>query len=337
MMWNQAEYDAVRTCAGLLDLSERGRIEVRGKNRVQFLHGLVSNDIKILRDGDGTYAAFLNATGRIHSDCFIYADGERFLIDTPANTRAWVYQSLAKFTPAGGFDVTDITEQTALLSLQGARAAEILAVLGVADELQPLKLKHIKIAGIDVLIAKVSRTAETGYDLVVSLDGKKALHGALIEVGAVEVGAQTAEVLRIEAGIPAYGRDMDETIILLEAGLESAVSYKKGCYLGQETIAKIHHRGHDQTAKRLMGLLIEGESVPPPGSKVFNGAGKEIGHITSSCYSPVLAKPIALAYLRRNNFEPGMRHTVVSGDLKLEAEVAKLPFLKGGEYERAAR
>ncbi len=330
MSWNQAEYDAVRNSVGLLDFSERGRIEVRGKNRVQFLHGLVSNDIKVLKDGDGTYAAFLNATGRVHSDCFIYADGERFLIDTPASTRLWVYQNLAKFIPAGGFDVMDITEQTVLLSLQGARSTELLAALGVTEELSELKCRHIELAGFDVLLSRVSRTAEVGYDLMVCGDGKEALRQILVGAGATEVGAQTAEILRIEAGIPEYGRDMDETIILLEAGLESAVSYKKGCYLGQETIAKIHHRGHDQTAKRLMGLLLDGEVIPDPGSKVFNSAGKEIGYVTSSCYSPALARPIALAYLRRNNFEAGMRHSVDAGGVSLQAEVVKLPFLKRG-------
>lgn len=327
-MWK--EYDAVYTGVGLLDLSERGRIEVRGGNRIQFLHGLVSNDVKILQDGDGTYAAFLNATGRINSDCFIYADGERFLIDTPAKTRAWVYQSLAKFTPAGGFDVTDITEQTALLSLQGVGASKMLSALGLTEQLQPLKFKHLKIASWDVIVARVSRTVEIGYDLIVSLGGKETLSDLLIQAGAVVVGAQASEVLRIEAGIPDYGRDMDETIILLEAGLENAVSYKKGCYLGQETIAKIHHRGHDQTAKRLMGLILESEVVPAAGSKVFNESGKEIGHITSSCYSPALDRPIALAYLRRNNFQVGMRHNVVVGDASYKAEVVKPPFLKRG-------
>lgn len=330
MSWNRAEYEAARNAVGLLNLSERGRIEVRGKNRVQFLHGLVSNDVKILKDGDGTYAAFLNATGRIHSDCFIYADGERFLIDTPASTRLWVYQSLAKFIPTGGFDVVDVTEQTALLSLQGPRSTELLAALGVTEELSGLRCRHIELAGFDVLLSGISRTAEAGYDLMVSLEGKESLRQILVGAGATEVGAQTLEVLRIEAGIPEYGRDMDETIILLEAGLESAVSYKKGCYLGQETIAKIHHRGHDQTAKKLMGLLLEGEVVPEPGSKVFNGAGKEIGHITSSCYSPALARPIALAYLRRNNFEAGTRHSVDAGGVSLSAEVVKPPFLKRG-------
>ncbi|MCS6885187.1 MAG: aminomethyltransferase family protein [Acidobacteriota bacterium] len=331
---NELEYKAVRSTVGLLDLSARGRIEVSGRNSVQFLQGLVSNDVKLLTDGEGTYAAFLNATGRIQADCFIYRDGERFLIDVPTIRRSWVYDNLTKFSPAGGFDVSDVTDQTVLLSLQGPQSTSLLRSLGIEEPVGYLKAKWGKIGGVATFVTCVSRTGEQGYDLFASVTEKSQLLKVLTDAGATPVAQETAEVLRIEAGIPAYGQDMDDSIILLEAGLDHAVSYKKGCYLGQETIAKIHHRGQGQTAKRLAGLLIDSTQIPEIRSKIYNDAGNEIGYVTSSCYSPILGRAIALAYLRRNNFSIGMRHTIASGggEHRLAAEVVALPFV--GTYSQ---
>lgn len=324
-----AEYQAGHNSVGVIDLSHRGRIEVSGKERGQFLHGLVSNDIKGLKKGEGVFAAFLNATGRILSDCFIYNLEESFLIDTPPSTRERIYKALDRFSPAGDFNVTDLTEATALLTLQGPQAAQLLTNLGTVLPLVELQLTEGVVAGHQLIIIKHSRTTEIGFDLFVSNEHSAAVFEALIQAGAQPVGLDAFNLLRLEAGYPEYGIDMDENIILLEAGLERAVSYTKGCYLGQETIAKIHHRGHGQTAKRLTGLVLKGQTVAPAkGAKVFNQSGKEIGHITSAAYSPKLEQVIALAYLRRDNFTPGQLHNVLSEGGNIAAEVTQCPFLK---------
>ncbi|MEW6730180.1 MAG: aminomethyltransferase family protein [Acidobacteriota bacterium] len=327
------EYQAVRSGVGIIDLSHRGRIEITGKNRIQFLQGLVSNDIKTLKTGTGVIAAFLNVSGRVLADCFIYAVNDSFLIDTAAPTRERIYQSLAKFSPAGEFNVNDVTETTAFFSLQGPHSIKLLASLGARAvyNLNELEFAEIELAGKQLIALRNSRTGEEGFDLFVTCEQAVAVYEALLAGGAQPVGLSAFDLLRLEAGIPEYGIDIDETVIALEAGLERAISFTKGCYLGQETIAKIHYRGHDQTAKKLAGLVIEGESAPPIGAKIYNKDGKEIGHITSAARSPVVGKPIALAYLKRDNFTPGQEHTVEIADQRVIAKVTALPF-----YRKAA-
>ncbi|MBL8151296.1 MAG: aminomethyltransferase family protein [Blastocatellia bacterium] len=325
----QSEYKAVRESAGVIDLSHRGRIYLSGKNSVQFLQGLVSNDVKILKPGEGAYAAFLNTTGRIQADCWIYRLEESLLIDTAAVTREWVFKSLEKFVPAGDFFVTDITETTTFLSLQGPHSTKILFNLGagLVASLEALNNRSVKIAGEELRVFKNSRTGEEGFDLLVEKNAPTVFN-ALTDAGAKPCGLNALDLLRVEAGIAEYKVDMDDTIILLEAGLEHAVSYKKGCYLGQETIAKIHHRGHGQTAKRLSGIVVQSSNLPAVGTKVFNKDGKEIGYITSSIVSPALNQPVALAYLRRDHFTPGQVHSIeIAGD-RIGVEVVELPFYR---------
>lgn len=322
------EYQAVRTNVGIIDLSYRGRIEVSGKNRVQFLQGLVSNDVKTLQPGNGVYAAFLNITGRILSDCFIYAREDSILIDTPPAARERVYLNLDKFSPAGDFNVTDFTEATSLLTIQGPTAQRILASAGAGAviNLKELQLTETEINGRKLIVLKNSRTGETGFDLFMSNENTLPVFEALLSAGAEPVGLDAYNVLRLEAGIPEYSIDMDENIIALEAGLERAISYTKGCYLGQETIAKIHHRGKNQTAKKLAGLILEGNILPKAGNKIFNKDNREVGYITSAVESLHLHKPIAFAYLKRDNFTPGTHHQVDINGQKVNAEVVQMPF-----------
>lgn len=324
------EYQAVRNSVGVVDLSNRGRIEITGKNKVQFLHNLVSNDVKALQVGNGIFAAFLNMRGHVLSDCFIYMLENSILLDLPTSTREKIYYHLEKYSPAGEFNVTDITEATSLLSLQGPHSRPLLNKLGVTTNLQELQLAEVLIADCRLTAVKHSRTGEEGYDLFIANENISTVFQALLKAGAKAVGLKAFDLLRIEAAVPEYGVDMDEEIILLETGLETAVSYTKGCYLGQEPIARIHHRGRDQTAKRLAGLVISGEDVPATKSKVFNKDGKEIGHITSAGFSPILNQVVALAYLKRNNFTVGLNHSVQFNGKGLAAEVSKLPFYNRG-------
>lgn len=327
------EYQAIRSGVGVVDISNRGRIEVTGKNRIQFLHNLVSNDVKSMQPGSGIFAAFLNIRGHVLSDCFIYMIEDSILLDIPTSTREKIYYHLEKYSPAGEFNVTDITEASSLLALQGPLARPLLKKLGapnISNLQQELQVTETKIADHSLTAVKHSRTGEEGFDLFISNENIVSVFDALVKVGAKPVGQTAFNLLRIEAAVPEYGIDMDEDIILLETGLETAVSYTKGCYLGQEPIARIHHRGRDQTAKRLAGLVISSEEVPPAKAKVFNKDGKEIGYITSAGFSPILSKVVALAYLKRNNFTVGLNHSVEINGTRIPAEVSKLPFYYKG-------
>ena len=329
------EYDAVRSSsgAGLFDLSARGRIEVRGAEAVQFLNGLITNDVKTLAAGAWMHAAFPNVQGRLLAHARVARPGDEvsFLIDTEPATHEKVFKTLERFTLAGDFRVRDLSAETAQFSLQGARAGALIeSVLGSG-------LAEIGRQGVSVVswrendpvtIWRATHTGEDGYDLVCTARAAVDLWEALTKAGARAVGFEAFEVLRVEAGGPRYGVDVNETSVVLEAVREEdAVSYTKGCYIGQEIIARIHWRGH--VAKRLAGLVLEGDGELDGNAKVRTADGKEIGRITSSVFSPQLDRRIALAILKYDYLKPDTQVFVISKDEERPARVASLPFIDG--------
>jgi folate-binding protein YgfZ len=182
-------------------------------------------------------------------------------------------------------------------------------------------------------VLHATHTGEDGYDLVCASDATATaadLWEALTTAGARAVGFDAFEVLRVEAGEPRHGIDVTETNVVLEAGQDEAVSYTKGCYIGQEIIARIHWRGH--VAKRLAGLILEDEGEPGADAKVRTTDGREIGRITSHVFSPALGRRIALAILKYDYLQPGTRVAVVAGEEERAAAVAELPFVRGSWY-----
>jgi folate-binding protein YgfZ len=327
-----AEYGHVRDGgAGLIDLSSRGRIEIGGSEAVLFLNGLITNDVKALSENYWMAAAFPNAQGRMLAHARVLHRNNTFLFDTDAVTRDAITKTLGRFTMAGDFSVTDLTSETALISVQGARAAEIVrAVLG-ADGASVERGRIVKIdwKNESISLIRATHTAEDGFDLFSSAAASPLLWDALSAAGAEPVGFDALEILRIEAGRPLYGVDMDETKVVLETGLDDAVSFTKGCYIGQEIIARIHFRGH--VAKRLAGLIVEGEVRP--GDKIRTPEGKEIGWITSAARSPRLQRTVALGYLKYDYLEPGTSVRLLSHEALHEAHVVLLPFVRGTWYD----
>jgi folate-binding protein YgfZ len=345
----QAEYEAVRDAvsgAGIIDLSARGRIEVSGAEAVQFLNGLITNDVKTLAAHEWMHAAFPNVQGRLLASVRVARPTEEisFLIDTESATHQKVFKLLERFTLAGDFRVKDISAESAQFSLQGARGGAIIeSVFGDAtvpahNEQQPQSASIVKWREMHpVTILGATHTGEDGYDLVCGQDVAAELWDALTTAGARPVGFDTYEVLRVEAGVPRYGVDVDETSVVLEAVQEDeAVSYTKGCYIGQEIIARIHWRGH--VAKRLAGLVLADErELDPAGAKVRSLDGtKEIGRITSSVRSPQLGRRIALAILKYDYLPTGTQVSVVAGEDERAAHVASLPFVRGNRHPNAA-
>ncbi|HLE61766.1 MAG TPA: glycine cleavage T C-terminal barrel domain-containing protein, partial [Pyrinomonadaceae bacterium] len=181
-----------------------------------------------------------------------------------------------------------------------------------------------------VSVIRATHTAEDGYDLLVQVQDAEALWGAFLEAGARPVGFDTLEILRIEAGQPRYGVDMDETNVVLETNLDEAVSFTKGCYTGQEIIARIKYRGH--VAKKLTGLRFNEAAEIKDGAKILSQDNKEIGRVTSATFSPTLNGTIALAYVKYDYLAPGTTVKAVSGDGQLQAVVSELPFVRGSWY-----
>jgi glycine cleavage system T protein len=328
------EYEAVREGgAGLFDLSSRGRIQVSGTEAVQFLNGLITNDMKTLAVNHWMPAAFPNVQGRLIAIVRVVRLKDEgtgktacpaFLIDTEAATHAAVLKNIERFTLAGDFRVTDVTHQTALISVQGSKAADVVrAVMG--ETAAALEANEV-FATTDVTVIRSSPTAELGFDLLVTAEQANSLWERLQAAGAEPVGFEALEILRIEAGLPRYGVDMDETNVVTETGLDEAVSYTKGCYVGQEIIARIKYRGH--VAKKLSGLLFAEGAKAEAGATIKSTDGKDIGRITSITFSPQLQRTIALGYLKFDYLSVGTVVSVISGSSEVEARVMELPFLR---------
>lgn len=326
--------------AGLLDLSSRGRLLVSGSEAVQFLNGLITNDMKTLEVNTWMPAAFPNVQGRLIAVVRVIRLPDEatdkkvspaFLIDTEAATHEAVCKTIERFTLAGDFRVKDITSETAMLSVQGAKTADVIdeVLSEVAGVSTPQAVRQISWqqagATADVTVIHASHTGADGFDLIVDKDHASSLWAALLQAGAQPVGYDALEILRIEAGLPRYGSDMDDTNVVTETNLDDAVSYTKGCYIGQEIIARIKYRGH--VAKKLSGLVFDGTVAVRAGALVNSADGKEIGRITSATDSPKLQRTIALAYLKYDYIAAGTLVKVAGGDQELSGKVVELPFV----------
>jgi len=301
MIADKTAYDHIRSGGlGFIEMP-RGLITVWGKEAVQFLDGMITNDVKTLEDGAQMLAAFPNARGRLLAVVRVLRQGDRFLIETEEATRERVFENLFRFTYAGDFFVEDLCD-----------GYNYLEIFGNKDDI-PL--------GEDTIILR----SDFSLDCFARPVDANAIGANLTNAGAATISEGLYETLRIENGIPKYGTDMDETTIVPELGLPGMISYTKGCYIGQEIIARIHFRGH--VAKQLTGLVSEPGAVATgslSGAELKSSDGKNAGRITSVTYSPKLEKTIALAYVRFDYLEKGTELT--AGDQRVV--VKKLPFFE---------
>ncbi len=324
------DYEVVRDGgAGLIDLSaSRGRIKVSGSEATMFLNGLVTNDMKSLAANRWMPAVFPTVQGRLIGAVRVVRSNDSFLIVTDATTHEAVLKTISRFVLAGDFKVTDLTGETSLLTVQGQGAAAVLEKVfsGVSELPRNGALETIWQAAA-VTVLRVTHTAEDGFDIVIDSSQATALREALLTSGAQAVDAQTQEVLRVEAGIAQFGRDMDETNVIPETNLDDAVSYTKGCYVGQEIIVRIKHRGHP--AKRLTGLRFDTDREIEAGTIIKSTDDTEIGRVTSAVVSPKLGS-IGLGYVRYELLAAG---TNVVLDDQTTATVTDLPFVRGSWYQ----
>jgi folate-binding protein YgfZ len=303
------EYEVVRDGgAGLIDLSAaRGRIRVSGSEATMFLNGLITNDVKNLAQNRWMPAVFPTVQGRLIGAVRVIRGNEpSFLIDTEAATHEAVLKTVSRFVLAGDFKVSDVTSETALLTVQGKKAAEVVEkVAGVLD------LPANGVVEIDgMTIIRATHTGEDGFDLVVDASRAAELRKSLEAAGAQPISDEVFEILRVEAGIARFGRDMDETNVVPETNLDDAVSFTKGCYVGQEIIVRIKHRGHP--AKKLARLRFETDRQIDAGTVIKSADGQEIGRVTSAVVSPRLGS-IGLGYVRYEYFADGTRVVVGEG------------------------
>lgn len=334
-----SSYAAVREQgAGLIDLSQRGRLLVSGAEAVPFLNGLITNDMKTLAVNSWMPAAFPNVQGRLIASVRVMRLDDQadsipaFLVDTEPVTSAVVLKQLERFTLAGDFKVKDLFAEMVLFSLQGNESARLIReILGDSiAKVGPYQAQQAEWAGKQIIAMRASHTAEDGFDLFVENEVAAKLWDELIDAGARPVESAVFETLRIEAGQPRYGVDMDETNVVSETNLDDAVSFTKGCYIGQEIIARIKYRGH--VAKKLIGIKFESEVNLESGAKVFSADDKEIGRLTSVAFSPRLKSTIALGYVKYDYLASGTPLRVVSGEHEAQGVVTELPFIRGSWF-----
>jgi folate-binding protein YgfZ len=328
-----AEYAALHNAVGALDLSFRGRICLTGADRVRLLNGQVTNNVKDLGTSQGCYAALVTAKGKLESDLNIYALANELLLDFEPGLTATIAQRLEKYIIADDVQVVDAAPHYGLLSAQGPKAEAVVRSLGLPLEIPvaPFQFASVNDATLgEIYVMNNPRAGASGFDLFVPVPALGAVLDKLIaaakDAGGRACGWQALEMARIEAGIPRFGADMDETNLAPEAGIdERAISYSKGCYIGQEVIARI--RTYGQVAKALRGLRLADDlkTLPAKGDKLFH-AGKEVGYITSALASPTFKANIALGYVRKEANQIGTELILKTAQGESVVKIVELPF-----------
>ena len=307
-----AQYRELREGCGLLDRSERGKLTVGGPDAADYLQGQLTNDIEAIEPGHGCYAALLDRKGHMQADMRVLrlGDGPDLWLDTEPAALAFARRHLETYSIGREVTVEDVGEQRAILSLIGPGTG---AVAGTPP-LPLYECETVTVAGIECL----ATGTEDGIELILPATEAGRLREALLAAGATEVDAAAAEILRVEAGRPRFGADMNSETMPAEAGIvERAVSFTKGCYIGQEPVARLHHRGRPN--RHLRGLRL---SAPVEAGSELSLDGKDVGRVGSACVSPALG-PIALAIVRREA-EPGA--DLATGEDGVTARVVDLPF-----------
>jgi folate-binding protein YgfZ len=283
-------YQALRQRTAWIDLSARGRIVVRGRDRARLLHAITSNEVKKMTPGTGCYAFLLNPQGRIQADLCLFCFDDHFLIDTEPELREKVRQHIKRYIIADQVELEDVTAVTAAIGVEGPGAAEILAALGATVPAAEYAHAPWGVA----TVAAVTVTGQPGARVFCPSEELAAIVGQMEAAGVVAASGDDARAVRIENGKPRYGEDIRETSLPQETQQMHAVSFNKGCYLGQEIVERIRAQG--RVNKKLMRVELDGSEAVAAGTKTkVDGADAEV---TSSVVSPATGKVVALAYVR---------------------------------------
>ena len=321
------EYALVRRQVGLLDRTDFGVLELTGRDRASFLHALVSNEIKALGPGQGCAATLLDVHGKVQVLLFVWVADDRIFVVTPPAMAAKTAEALDHYLFSEKVAIEDVSREKALFVLAGPQARETSERLtGARPSERPWSHVVAKLGEAPVrLVTGGGETGEAEVWIKCSLAEASKVREALAGAGVEPIGAEAFESLRIEAGTPLFGRDIDESVLLSEIPFENLLSHTKGCYPGQEVVVRIRDRGH--VNRMLRGLALDGDQVPAQGADVLVDDAA-IGKVTSATWSFGLARPIALAFVRRQHAEPGTRVSVRLAGTTMAATVSALPFAR---------
>jgi folate-binding protein YgfZ len=315
-----AEFRALVSGSGVYDLSQRAKITVTGSDRVRWLNGMVTNNVRDLAVGSGVYAFLLNPQGHILADLYAYNRGESLLVDTDQTELEKVLAVFDKYIIMDDVEVANISDQLTAVGIAGPNAAEILSAAGIeSPELQPLQFVNLNWRQMDLTLVRGDNPSLPSFELWIAPETLAPLAETLTKSGAMRVGTTALDLLRIASGIPRYGQDIRERDLPQETEQARALNFSKGCYIGQEIVERIRSRGN--VRRKFAGFVVQGP-LPAAGSKL-QIEGKEVGEITSAASLPSATQvPVALGYIRREVATPGRQ--VDAGNAKVK--VTNLPF-----------
>jgi folate-binding protein YgfZ len=321
------QYPIIDTGAGWHERTDRGRLRLEGRDRVSFLQALLTNDLTALTPEQGVYAAYLTPQGRMIADVRLYTTGESALADVPASVAAALVVKLDALIFSEDVRVSEATAEIAAITVIGGKAPSLLAVASGLDSGRLSGLPSLgAIQSASMFVVRTDEADGPSFDVFVPAESRAVAIERLEAAGIKPVGGDVVDLLRIEAGRPAFGLDMDEHTIPLEAGLlDRAISLTKGCYVGQEVIVRVLHRGAGRVAKRLVKLAFDGAlETPPAAGTPLRIDGRESGKITSAARSPRLGRVVALGYLAREDAEAGRPAVAAVDGREWRAEVTGL-------------
>jgi glycine cleavage system T protein len=325
------EYRAVREAVGIADLSHRGKLRVTGEDRVKWLQSVISNDLLSLQPGQGRYSSFLSHKGKMLTYFRCYTQTDAVMLEDVGEIGDQTYSALRKFLLYGTkAKMENCRETWGLLLVSGPKASPVMkAAFGTdVEDLKPITFISAAIGGHTALVIRAEETGERDYEILIPSDGLVTAWERLMEAGKphgiTPIGSQAREALRMEAGIPMAGPDLNEEIVPPEANLQDkAFSLSKGCYPGQEVVARMDTYG--SVRRHLVGLIVKGSVVPPRGAKLFSG-NREVGWVSSATLSPELKAPIAFGFPLRDFSAAGTALSIEAGTARYEATVQPLPF-----------
>jgi len=294
----RAEFQATVSGCALYDLSGRAKIAVTGGDRVRWLNGMVSNNVRELTAGHGVYAFLLNAQGHVQADLYVFQRGESLLVDTEGGQRDKVLQLFDHYIIADDVEIADVSIKMAALGLTGPESRSVIERACIAlPEMAHLQFVEVAWGAESITVLRSGEEARESWQMWIAPESLSRLWDALVQAGARPIGSEALNLFRIWRGIPQFGVDIRERDLPQETGQTRALNFTKGCYLGQEIVERIRSRG--AVHRQFTAFTVEG-GLPEPGSKIL-ADGKEVGEITTSAVLPLAGgdRPVALGYLRR--------------------------------------
>jgi len=316
-----SEFRELNSGSALYDLGWRAKVAITGEDRVRWLNGMVTNNVKDLAPDRGNYSFVLNPQGRILGDLYTYNRGDHLLIDTERSQLEGLLKLFEHYIIMDDVEVTDKSNSLAAIGVQGPKVSEVLARTGIHDPgLEPMQVADLTMPDIRLSLTRVASPEFRTYEIWASQDAMAPIWNSLVQAGAMPVGTEALEKFRVMSGFPKYGTDIRDRDLPQETDQKHALNFTKGCYVGQEIVERIRSRGN--VHRKFQGFVLEGE-LPGRGTKL-EADGKEVGELTSISRIPTNNgdRSVALGYIRREALERGAKITYSGG----EARPSEVPF-----------